>query len=228
MRPKVQIKGIKDGLLVSLGEGTWDEIHQVLLEQLDQQADFLKGGRLAFDVGNLVLKAAELGQLQKELSARELNLWAVITNSPLTEQTAQSFGLATRITKPRPIDVMQKSSGKLSGAQEALLIRRTLRSGVALEHSGHVVVIGDVNPGAEIISNGDIVIWGKLRGSVHAGFEGDKEAVVCALDLSPLQLRIAGLVAIPAKKRGKPSPEMARIRDGQVIAEIWDPKRERL
>lgn len=228
MRPKIQIKGIKDGLLVSLGDGPWEEIHQLLLEQLDQQAEFLKGGRLAFDVGNLVLKAADLGQLQKELSARELSLWAVITNSPLTEQTAQSFGLATRITKPRPIDVAQKSEGTLSGAGEALLIRRTLRSGFVIEHSGHVVVIGDVNPGAEINSNGDIVIWGKLRGTVHAGFDGDKEAVVCALDLSPLQLRIAGVAAVPPKKRGKPFPEMARIRDSQVIVEAWDPRRERL
>lgn len=228
MRPKIQIKGIKDGLLVSLGDGTWDELHQALLEFLDQQAEFLKGGRLAFDVGNMVIKAADLGQLQKELSARELSLWAVITNSPLTEQTAQSFGLATRITKPRPIEVAQKTEGTLSGAGEALLIRRTLRSGFVIEHSGHVVVIGDVNPGAEIVSNGDVVVWGKLRGTVHAGFEGDKEAVVCALDLSPMQLRIAGNAAIPAKKRGKPSPEMARIRDDQVIYETWDPKRERL
>jgi len=74
MYPKVQIKGIKDGLLVTLGEGTWEEVHLALLEQIDQQGEFLKGARLAVDVGNLVLKAAEIGQLQKELVNRELNL----------------------------------------------------------------------------------------------------------------------------------------------------------
>jgi len=103
-----------------------------------------------------------------------------------------------------------------------------LRSGSVVENTGHVVVIGDVNPGAEIIANGDIVVWGKLRGSVHAGFEGDQEAIVCALDLSPMQLRIAGELALPAKKSKKPAPSTARIRDGQVVFENWDPKRERL
>ena len=58
MRPKVQIKGVGDGLLVTLGEGSWDELRPVLLEHLDQQAEFLKGARLALDVGNLILKAA--------------------------------------------------------------------------------------------------------------------------------------------------------------------------
>lgn len=228
MYPKVQIKGIKDGLLVTLGEGTWEEVHLALLEQVDQQGEFLKGARLAVDVGNLVMKAAEIGQLQKELVNRELNLWAVLSNSPLTEQSAQSFGLATRIARPQPISASQRPDSKKSITQDAILIRRTLRSGSVVENAGHVVVIGDVNPGAEIIANGDIVVWGKLRGSVHAGFEGDQEAVVCALDLSPLQLRIAGELALPAKKSKKPAPSTARIRDGQVVFENWDPKRERL
>lgn len=228
MYPKVQIKGIKDGLLVTLGEGTWEEVHLALLEQIDQQGEFLKGARLAVDVGNLVLKAAEIGQLQKELVNRELNLWAVLSNSPLTEQSAQSFGLATRIARPQPLSASQRTDSKKSSTQDAIWIRRTLRSGSVVENTGHVVVIGDVNPGAEIIANGDIVVWGKLRGSVHAGFEGDQEAIVCALDLSPMQLRIAGELALPAKKSKKPAPSTARIRDGQVVFENWDPKRERL
>ena len=78
MSTKVQIKGIREGLLVTLGEGSWDELHPVLLEHLDQQAGFLQGARLALDVGNLVLKAADLGQLTKEISERGLTLWAVI------------------------------------------------------------------------------------------------------------------------------------------------------
>ncbi len=89
-------------------------------------------------------------------------------------------------------------------------------------------MIGDVNPGAEIIARGDVVVWGRLRGMVHAGAEGDESAVVCALDLSPTQLRIAGQIAVTPKRRGKPQPEMARISNGQVVAEPWDPKRERI
>jgi septum site-determining protein MinC len=63
---------------------------------------------------------------------------------------------------------------------------------------------------------------------VHAGAEGNEQAMVCALDLSPTQLRIAGLIALAPKRRGKPQPEIARLTNGQVVAELWDPKREKL
>lgn len=229
MNPKVQIKGIREGLLVSLGEGGWDEIHQVLLDQLDQQTDFLRGARLALDVGNHILKAADLGALTREIADRGLTLWAVLSNSPTTERSAQSYGLATRLNRPKPEPPASRlPDTNLHGGEGAVLVHRTLRSGFSLQHSGHVVVIGDVNPGAEIIASGDVLVWGKLRGMVHAGAEGDESAVVCALDLSPMQLRIAGQIAVPPKRRGKPQPEMARLQAGQVVAEPWDPKRERV
>jgi septum site-determining protein MinC len=85
-----------------------------------------------------------------------------------------------------------------------------------------VVVYGDVNPGAEIIAAGDIIVWGKLRGNVHAGADGDESAVVCALDMTPTQMRIAGyLTTSPADKRRKPRPEVASIRGDQIIVEAW-------
>jgi septum site-determining protein MinC len=225
---KVQIKGVREGLMVTLGEGPWDELRQALLSQLDQQAEFLKGARLALDVGNHILKAIDLSQLRKEIADRELTLWAVLSDSPTTEQTAQTLGLATRVGKPRPDKAASLHETSLQNGETAVLVRRTLRSGVSLQHVGHVVVIGDVNPGAEVIAGGDVVVWGRLRGMVHAGAEGNEQAVVCALDLSPTQLRIASQIALAPKRRGKPQPEMARIQNGQVVAEPWEPKREKL
>ncbi len=67
MSQMIQIKGIREGLLVTLGDQPWDEVHQALLEHLDQQGEFLRGARLALDVGNHVLKAADLGHLSKEI-----------------------------------------------------------------------------------------------------------------------------------------------------------------
>ena len=99
-----------------------------------------------------------------------------------------------------------------------------MRSGTVPEHPGHVIVLGDVNPGAEIVAGGNIVVWGRLRGVVHAGAEGDENAIVCALDLSPTQLRIAGQIALTPQRRGKPQPEVARLQDSKVIAEAWNPK----
>jgi septum site-determining protein MinC len=227
VQPRVQIKGIRDGLLITLGEGAWDETSKSLLEQIDQQAEFLRGARLALDVGNRILRAAEMGQLRKDISERGLNLWAVVSNSPTTERTAQALGLSTQLSKPKTDLAAPPLDTTLHSGEGAILVRRTLRSGFSLQHPGHVVVIGDVNPGAEVIAGGDVVVWGRLRGVVHAGAEGNEDAVVCALDLSPTQLRIAGQIAITPKRRGKPHPEVAHLYEGQVVAEPWDPKREK-
>jgi septum site-determining protein MinC len=227
MTQLVQIKGIRDGLLITLGEGGWDDVRQALLTQLDEQASFLRGARLALDVGNRILRAAELGQLTKEMADRELILWAVVSESPTTERSAQSFGLATRLSKPRPEpDALATEIAQHSG-ESAVLVRRTLRSGFSVQNAGHIVVIGDVNPGAEVVAGGDVIVWGRLRGMVHAGAQGDEGATVCALDLSPIQLRIAGQIALTPKRRGKPQPEMARLINGQVVAEPWVSKREK-
>jgi septum site-determining protein MinC len=224
--PVVQIKGIREGLLITLGEGTWEEVHQALLDQIDQQAEFLHGARLALDVGNHVLKAVDLGQLRNQLSERELSLWAVISNSPTTEQTAQTLGLATRLTKPRPELTAARLETTIQAGDQAMLVHRTLRSGFSIKFPGHVIVIGDINPGAEIIAGGDVIVWGRLRGMVHAGANGNELAVVCALDLSPTQLRIADQIAVAPQRRGKVLPEMARIQNGQVQAVIWDAKKK--
>ena len=112
----------------------------------------------------------------------------------------------------------------LTTGENAVLVQRTLRSGYKLSSKGHVIVIGDVNPGAEIIASGSVVIWGKLRGVVHAGAEGDEHAIVCALDLAPTQLRIADKIAIPPQRKGKSQPEIAHIQDNQVTAVSWNPK----
>jgi septum site-determining protein MinC len=229
MNQQIQIKGIREGLLVTLGDQPWDEVHQALLDHLDDQVEFLRGARLALDVGNHVLKAADLGHLSKEIADRDLTLWAVISNSPATERSAQSFGLATRLFKPRTEpEVSSRHEATHQEAGSAIVVRRTLRSGASLRHPGHIVVIGDINPGAEIVARGDVIVWGRLRGMVHAGAEGDEGAVICALDLSPTQLRIASQIAVTPKRRGKPQPEMARILDGQVVAEPWVPKREKI
>jgi septum site-determining protein MinC len=225
MRPIIQIKGIREGLLITLGEGKWDKAHQALLTHLDQQAEFLRGARLALDVGNHILKAAEMGNLRSEISERGISLWAVLSNSPTTESTAQTLGLATRLSKPTTDKSMQKIDTTLHEGEEGILVHRTLRSGYSLTYPGHVTVLGDINPGAEVIASGNILVWGRLRGLVHAGAEGDRGALVCALDLSPIQLRIAGQIARLEKRRSKSQPEMARLQDDEVILEAWKTKK---
>jgi septum site-determining protein MinC len=219
----IQIKGLRDGLLVSLDDAPWEEQRIALLAQVDAQQTFFQGARLALDVASQVLRVNELVELRDQLSERGISLWAVISESPTTEKTAQLLGLATRISKPRPEENRQFSVENL-GEETALFLSRTLRSGTRIEFSGHVVVFGDVNPGAEIIAEGNVIIWGRLRGMVHAGAKGNRNAFICALDLSPTQLRIAEEVSALLKPREDPVPEVARInKDGKLQAEFWLP-----
>ncbi len=225
MPEKIEIKGVRDGLLVTLGRGLWEDEQQALLAHIDEQTEFLRGARVALDVGTHILKAAELGKLRQEIASRDLTLWAVLSESPTTERTAQTLGLATKIAKMRNDDFALDTA--IKDGEDAILVHRTLRSGYRLQHDGHIVVIGDVNPGAELVASGDVIVWGRLRGMVHAGAQGNSDAVVCALDLSPTQLRIADKIAVTPNRRGIPKPEMARLNEGQVVAEPWEPKRER-
>ncbi len=220
MHPLIKIKGIREGLLVTLSEGDWPEVQEALLHQLEEQADFLRGAKLILDVQNRALNAATMGKLRDLLSDRNISLWAVLSFSPLTEQTAQTLGLATKIHQKQ--NDFPASSEMHLEADEGILVRRTLRSGNRIEYPGHITLIGDVNPGAEIVAGGHVVVYGKLRGMVHAGSEGDEDAVVCALEMSPTQLRIAEKIAVPPEDNSERNPEIAFIRDGQVIAEPWN------
>lgn len=94
----------------------------------------------------------------------------------------------------------------------------TLRGGQSLQHVGNIVLIGDVNPGAELVASGDIVVFGALRGVAHAGAQGDVKARVYALDLAPTQLRIATFIAADAGDRKETSihPEVACIQNDRI------------
>jgi septum site-determining protein MinC len=217
----IQIKGLRDGLLVTLGDAEWGILHSALLSQIDEKSEFFKGAKLALDIGNQDLHVTEMTILRDELSERGIMLWAVISNSSSTENTAQILGLATRLSKQRPDTIAPIQTG--STEDSAMWIKRTVRSGVRLEYEGNVVVLGDVNPGAEIVASGSVIVWGRLRGVVHAGAQGDKAAVVCALDLSPTQLRIATEIATTPERRSQSYPEMAHLKEGHLVAEPWQP-----
>jgi septum site-determining protein MinC len=219
----IQIKGLRDGLLVSVDDAPWEEQRVALLAQVDGQPAFFQGARLALDVASQVLHVNQLVDLRDELSERGIFLWAVISESPTTEKTAQLLGLATRISKPRP-EEGRKFAVENLGEETALFLHRTLRSGTRIEFAGHVVILGDVNPGAEVVADGNVMVWGRLRGMVHAGAKGNRTSVICALDLSPMQLRIADEVSAALRPQENPRPEIVRInKDGKLQAELWSP-----
>lgn len=217
----IQIKGIRDGLLITLESGEWDQVSDSLLEQIQEKESFFQGARIALDVGTQNLRVNDLVELRDRFSEKEISLWAILSESETTEKTAQLLGMATRISKPRPEELHEYSADALD-EETALYINKTLRSGKRIEFPGNVVVFGDVNAGAEIIANGNVIVWGRVRGMIHAGAQGDKSAKICALDLSPTQLRIAEEVSADSKPQEDPQPEVTSLtKDGNLQSVPW-------
>ncbi|MDY7077729.1 MAG: septum site-determining protein MinC [Chloroflexota bacterium] len=218
----ITIKGIRQGLLVTLGDRDWGDELRALKSRLSDNPAFFRGGRVALKVGARELARSEIEQVCTLLARAQVELWAVVSTNPVTEATTQELGLVIALGPSHPRESEAASEGEEESLVDGLVVRRTLRSGQSLRHPGHIVVIGDVNSGAEVVAGGDIVVWGRVRGLVHAGALGDEDAVICALDLVPTQLRIAGHIArSPEERRRKPVPEMAAVRDGQLVAVPW-------
>ncbi len=217
---KIEVKGIKNGLLIELQDGDWENIEEALISHIDANQAFFKGAKLVLDVGDRSLKSPQLSSLRGELSDREIKLKAVLSSSQVTERASQDLGIEIKIDQSSHQNEMPSIDSVLEG-DEAVFLERTLRSGHKVKHPGHIIVLGDVNPGAELIAGGNIIVWGRLLGVVHAGAGGDEGAVVCALDLSPTQLRIADKISISPPRKGKPRPEIAYLENGQVTAQDW-------
>jgi septum site-determining protein MinC len=230
MDDSITLKGIKEGLLVTVKpEGRWPDLAGRLMTLIDSQGHFFRGAHVTLSLGERDLRRNELASVQAQLAQRDVTLVAVLSDSFTTAGSAEKLGLKTALSagelemdasaalslKPPPIDPEERGT-------DGVLIRRTLRSGRTVHSDGHVVVVGDVNAGAVIVAGGDVIVWGRLRGVVHAGANGDENAVVCALYLAPTQLRIAGYITIsPEDRRRRPKPEKAVVRHGRIEAEAW-------
>ena len=126
---------------------------------------------------------------------------------------------------PSEVDEETEKLQKEPETLPTLYIRRTLRSGQSISSDGNIIVIGDVNPGAEIIAKGDVTVWGVLSGIAHAGSDGNNYARIRALKLNPVQIRIGEIFArrpdtvnIPyIQKTSEFTPEEAYTSNGNII-----------
>lgn len=221
------IKGVNDGLLITLSTTEkWERITSDLAARIDEKLDFFKGAKVTIDTGERPVPKYELTSLRALLERRQMLLAVVVSESQTTLASATALDIRTRSNQVQiradeagledaPIDPEEQGT-------IGVMIRRTLRSGRTVHSRGHVVVYGDVNAGAKIIAAGDIIVWGKLRGMAHAGAEGDTTAVVCALEMSPNQLRIGDhITTAPPDKRRTNRPEMACVKEDRIVVEAW-------
>jgi septum site-determining protein MinC len=222
----VSIKGINDGLHIDLDpDQEWNVVTAELASRIDQQAAFYAGAKVTLDVGSRPVRRDELTSIKALLDRRGLTLACVQSESQTALDAAVALDLRIIALNAAVTPNNNDGVGAFSSEEDGtlgVLVRRTLRSGRTVHSRGHVVIYGDVNPGAEVVASGDVIVWGRLRGNVHAGADGDTNAIVCALDMTPTQLRIAHMISTsPPDKRHKAKPEVALVRDGRIIVETW-------
>ncbi len=122
----------------------------------------------------------------------------------------------------------EKGNKSFTGIYEGRtkFLRRTIRSGQIINYQGNIVIIGDVNAGAEIYAGGNIIVLGALKGYVHAGFGGNEKAIVSAFYLQPEILQIADVMTRSPEDSSKPQyPEVARVKDKTIIVEPYLPNK---
>jgi septum site-determining protein MinC len=220
----IDIIGTGDGLVVSFKSKKWEEISALLYKKINENSSFFESGRVALDLGDCEVKAADLGKLRDEFSKRNISLWAILSTSDKTLMNVQTLGIPIQLGLKKA--VLPKDQAPSIDGEPAVWIEKTLRAGQRVETKCHVIVMGDVNPGAEIISAGNIFVMGRLSGNVHAGAEGNDQAKVYALEFHPMQLRIANVTAALLSGKIKNQSEFAFIKDNEIVIKNWTSRKQ--
>ncbi|TDO83476.1 septum site-determining protein MinC [Halanaerobium saccharolyticum] len=191
-------QAVSDGIVMNFRESsTFGSIKKAVSLHAAEASDFFTGVNLYLNLSGLELAYEQLEELME-----------IVKNY---NQVNKIYFTARKIKE-------EKSEDNYS---DAVIINRTLRSGQRVKHQANIVIVGDVNPGAEVIAGGDIIVFGRLRGVVHAGAGGSKDSQVAALKLDPTQLRIASLIARSPddSDSSKLQAERAYIEDDQIVVE---------
>ena len=214
----IEFKGVKEGIYLLIEEGSFEELEKEIDEVLDKSKDFFKGAKI------IGIKSDILSDFEKE---ELLNIIAYrhrleVVDEELSDETKKVLGLVDEVDGKNEKEVEEKVYMGIDEG-DTKFIHSTIRSGQMIEYDGNIVIIGDVNPGALIKARGNIVILGSLKGTAHAGDNGNKDAIVAAYDLQATQLRIADKIS--RKPDGhvvkEEIPEIAKIEKGEIYIEPY-------
>ncbi len=232
------LKGTKEGLVISLiGQISFAQIKRKIVEQVSAGDAFLIGAHVTIDLGQNYLTEDQLDVLAQILGDNGLILRKIIRGATADNQVyycdfgSQELGHRQEEMWVKDTTEEEKLNHNNDLLKEnTILFQGTLRSGQSLNHPGNIVILGDVNPGGEVIAGENIVVMGNLRGIAHAGVSGNENAVVTAFRLQPTQLRIGNhITRAPDEQHvsNPQHPEIARIKNGMVVIELYQPSIER-
>lgn len=202
MANEVVFKGVRDGLLVLLPEMPVDQAVAAMVDKMEQNRAFFEGGNCPVYISG------------------EIDEW---TMEQLRALLGERFGLnkvecvARREAAETPRVQEAKSGARSEHEAYALSIEGTVRNGQRITYQGDLIVIGDANPGSQLIAGGNVLVFGALRGTAHAGALGDDNACIVAFQLQPTQIRIGQHIARPPEGLKKPDcPEIAKVRNDRI------------
>jgi septum site-determining protein MinC len=198
----------------------WSELWEQLKHRLNAGERFWQPRTTVHLLArNRLLDARQLQAVADVLAEADLALKRIYTSRRQTAVAAVTAGYS--VDQHAPVTHLNQTAAESGRAlEEPLYVQSTIRAGVEIRHNGTVIVLGDVNPGGSIIAEGDILIWGRLRGLAHAGYGGNSNCRIMALRMDPTQLRIADKVARPPETPPEEYlPELAYVgSDGIRIA----------
>lgn len=211
----VIIKGNKDGLnaLVDIEKFSgFNNMLLVLTEKLSRGKKFYKDSTLYITINTSLLDKSEMEKLKKVI-LEEIGVKQIIIEDSLNDNNKKEVNKEPE----KPVKVF---SGIYEGRTKFL--RKTVRGGQCIHFPGNIVIIGDINSGAEVYAGGNIIVLGSIKGNVFAGDNGNKKAIIAAFSLEPEILKIGDIITISPDDYQKPKyPEVARIKDGSIIVEPY-------
>lgn len=223
MKKKVTIKGTKSGMVLVLDpEEEWEALKQEVADTFKDAADFWGDAKKALSFKGRSLSEEQqeelLGIIQENC---HLQIVCILEDDPEKEAVfAKAVAQVSPTEEPTPKQLMETDSGS------GFFFKGNLRSGQVLDVETSIIVLGDVNAGAKVISKGNVIILGTLKGNVYAGSGGNVDAFVIALDMHPVQIRIADTIArSPDEPKIKKQPKETKIafwEDGNIYIEPLD------
>ncbi|MEI3395567.1 MAG: septum site-determining protein MinC [Clostridia bacterium] len=199
----VSINLKKDEILIKIAEDAeQEEIMNALKNKLPELKKLYKEEKTPIKVVGKILKNKDMDEVQ--------NIIKDNIDVKIEFDMPKTLGLSS-ITRTYKREI---------GISETEFHRGSLRSGQRIEAERSIVILGDVNSGAEVISSDNIVVLGTLRGLAHAGAKGNKQAFISASNLDTVQVRIANIVKEIDKEEENPQKQVyISIKDDKIIIE---------
>ncbi len=185
---------------------------------LRSKLKLMKSVNIEIDLRNLNLSCKDLSKIIEIANEYNCEIISFCSTSSKTIVSSQSLGYKSQFIIENSSKNPFKINDNILSSSKTHFHEGTVRSGEYLDSPGDLLVLGDVNPGAKVSARGNIIIWGRLLGIAHAGSEGNSQATISALQLRPVQLRIAKKIARgPNEKPQLGIAEQARIVSEEII-----------